>query len=109
MTIHIEELQFECIIGILDFERIEPQKVIIEAIIEYNYSKNSFINYADIISIIKENMIQNKHELLETALIKIANELHFNYTQMDSLSLKITKPNIINDVKVALSKKFNFK
>ncbi|MBU4111247.1 dihydroneopterin aldolase, partial [bacterium] len=29
MTIHIEDLQFQCIIGILDFERVKEQNIII--------------------------------------------------------------------------------
>jgi len=32
MTIHIESLTFECIIGILDFERQKAQKVIVDLI-----------------------------------------------------------------------------
>ncbi|MEK6658706.1 MAG: dihydroneopterin aldolase, partial [Campylobacterota bacterium] len=52
MTIHIEDLKFQCIIGILDFERVTPQDVIINLAIEYDYKKN-FINYADVVEIVK--------------------------------------------------------
>jgi len=43
MTIHIEDLKFQCIIGILDFERKIPQDVEVNLTIEYNY-KDEFIN-----------------------------------------------------------------
>ncbi|NPA60178.1 MAG: dihydroneopterin aldolase, partial [Epsilonproteobacteria bacterium] len=36
MIIHIENLKFQCIIGILDFERETPQDVIINLTIRYN-------------------------------------------------------------------------
>ena len=53
MIIHIEDLRFRCIIGILDFERTAPQDVIIDLQIEYDYEKK-FINYVDIVEFIKK-------------------------------------------------------
>jgi len=106
MTIHIEELTFECIIGILDFERLKAQKVIVDLTIDYNYSNNFFINYAEVITLLKEDMIENRYELLETALNELEKKLLLTYPQIESFDLKITKPNILNNVKVALSKKF---
>jgi len=106
MTIHIEELTFECIIGILDFERLKPQKVIIDLTIDYNYSDDFFINYAEVITLLKEDMIENRYELLETALNELEKKLLLNYPQIKSFNLKITKPDILKNVKVALSKTF---
>jgi len=106
MTIHIEELSFDCIIGILDFERITPQKVIIDAQIDYDYNDKNFINYADIIGLIEKDMQENKYELLETALQKMAQKIKLNYTHIQNLTLKITKPNIISNARVALSQSF---
>jgi len=106
MTIHIEELTFECIIGILDFERLKAQKVIIDLTLDYNYTNDFFINYVEIITLIKNEMIENRYELLETALDELEKKLLSTYPQIESFNLKITKPNILNNVKVALSKKF---
>jgi len=106
MTIHIEELTFECIIGILDFERLKAQKVIVDLTLDYNYTNDFFINYADVITLIKNKMIENRYELLETALNEIESKLLSTYPQIESFNLKITKPNILNNVNVALSKKF---
>ena len=107
MTIHIEELTFECIIGILDFERLKAQKVIIDLTIDYDYSNDSFINYAEVITLLKEDMIENRYELLETALNELEKKLLLNYPQIKSFNLKITKPDILDNVKVALSKTFS--
>ena len=107
MTIHIEKLTFECIIGILDFERINAQKVIVDLQIDYNYTEGYFINYAEVINLIESNMIEKKYKLLETALNTLETELLSNYPKIDKLTLKISKPNIINNANVALSKSFS--
>ena len=39
MTIHIESLTFETIIGLLDFEKERPQRVIIDLRASYDYEK----------------------------------------------------------------------
>ena len=106
MTIHIEELTFECIIGILDFERVNAQKVIIDLQIDYNYKNGSFINYAELISLIENDMVDKKYKLLETALIELEKKLLDTYPKIESFNLKIMKPNIINSAKVSLSKTF---
>ena len=107
MTIHIEALTFECIIGILDFERLAPQKVIIDAQINYDYTEGEFINYVEIIELLQNNMINNKYQLLETALNELEIQLLVNYSTIDNFMLKISKPNIIDNAKVSLSTQFS--
>jgi len=102
MTIHIEDLKFQCIIGILDFERVTKQDVIINATIDYNYS-NNFINYADIVEIIKSNMIKSEFLLIENAIESINLKLIKEYNSIKSINLKITKPSILPDCKVSVS------
>jgi dihydroneopterin aldolase len=102
MTIHIEDLKFQCIIGILDFERTTPQDVIINLIIEYNY-KNTFINYADVVEIIKKTMIKSEFFLIEDALESLNLKLIKEYKAIKSINLKITKPSILPDCKVSVS------
>jgi dihydroneopterin aldolase len=109
LTIHIEELTFECIIGILDFERINIQKVIIDLKINYTYTNDFFINYAEVINLIEKNMIDKKYKLLETALEKLEQKLLSTYPKIESFNLKISKPNIIDNANVALSKSFSRK
>ncbi len=107
MTIHIEELTFKCIIGILDFERVTPQKVIINVEIEYNYEENNFINYADVIELIEQQMLEKKYELLETAIEELMRKIIQKYSKITKLTLKISKPNIIKNAQVALSKTYS--
>jgi len=107
VTIHIENLKFKCIIGILDFERDEPQDIIINLNIDYDY-KDKFINYAEITKIIKKEMIKNKFLLIEDALIKISAKLKKDFPLIKTLDLKITKPSILPDTQVSVSNCFCF-
>ena len=102
MTIHIEDLKFQCIIGILDFERETVQDVIINVVIDYNYEKN-FINYADIVETIKSDMIKSEFQLIEDAIRNINLKLLKEYSSIKSIDLKITKPSILPDCKVSVS------
>jgi dihydroneopterin aldolase len=102
MTIHVEDLKFQCILGILDFERITPQDIIINLTLEYDY-KDEFINYADIVQIIKKMMIKSKFELIEDALNSINLKLTKEYKVINNLNLKITKPSILPECKVSVS------
>jgi len=103
MTIHIEQLEILAIIGILDFERVEPQKVVVDLSIKYPYKKDRFINYAEVIDLIQKMIIEKKYELLEDALNEIQCSIVEKYPQIINLKLKISKPNIIKNANVALS------
>ena len=103
MTIHIEQLTFETIIGLLDFERITPQRVIVNLEIDYHYEGENFINYAEMIALIQEDMHEKRYLLLETAIHDLIEKITTTYGQIESLLLKITKPNIIKNAHVSLS------
>lgn len=107
MTIHIEELRFKCIIGILDFERESPQDVIVNALIEYKFDDNSFLDYAKITQDIKNIMAEEQFFLLEDAIEQISSRLIHNYVSIKKLYLKITKPSILDDCKVSISNTYN--
>lgn len=102
MTIEIEDLKFKCIIGLLDFERHNPQEVIIDLSLDYEY-KSEFINYADIASLIEEHLQEKKYELLEDALENLFNLLKQNFTLIQKLHIKITKPDILPNCRVSVS------
>ncbi len=102
MTIHINDLKFECIIGLLDFERITPQEVIINLELEYSYT-DIFINYADVASLIQDNLLEKKYELIETALNELFNLLAKAYPLIKKLHIKITKPDILPNCRVSVS------
>ena len=106
MTIHVEALTFDVIIGLLDFERDKPQKVIIDLEATYNYKHEEFIDYADIVLLIQNELKEKRYELLEVALIGLKSVLCSTYPQVKTLSLKIAKPNIFPECSVALSHKW---
>ena len=107
MTIHIEDLKFQCIIGILDFERITLQDIIINVEIEYTYT-DTFINYANVSEFIKAQIIKNKFLLIEDALGTLSQKLHKEFPLINRLYLKITKPSILPDCKVSVGDLFIF-
>ena len=106
MTIHIEALTFNVIIGLLDFERDKPQKVIIDMEATYDYINEEFIDYADIILLIQNELKEKHYELLEVALIGVRSVLCSTYPQLKTLYLKIAKPDILPECSVALSHKW---
>jgi dihydroneopterin aldolase len=109
MTIHIEELTLSSIIGILDFERIKKQTIIIDIQLDYYYQENHFINYANVIQLVT-NLIQTQHYLLlEDALNDIQSKLLLKYPAIIILQLKISKPDIIKNAMVGLSLKWSAK
>lgn len=102
MKIEISDLTFKCIIGILDFERIKKQKVVINISFEYEFSKDIFIDYSEISSLVKSTMKQQKFLLLEDAILYIETLLQNNY-KISYLKIKISKPNILKNCIVSLS------
>ncbi|MEA2091265.1 MAG: dihydroneopterin aldolase [Campylobacterota bacterium] len=105
MTIHIEDLKFQCIIGILDFERVTPQDVIINLSIDYKY-ENNFINYAEIVEIVKKIMVKNEFLLIEEALNSLNLKLIKEFSSIKSMKIKITKPSILPECKVSVSNSY---
>ncbi len=102
MTIHVENLKFQCIIGILDFERITPQDIIINLTINYDYTYG-FINYADIVQITKDLMIKTQFKLIEDAINSINLKLNKEYKAIKSIKIKLSKPSILPDCSVGVS------
>ena len=108
MIIHIEDLKFQSILGILDFERVTPQDIIINLQISYNFQDNSFIDYAEVSKLIEESMKKEQFLLIEDALTHLSATLKQNFPSIQTLELKITKPTIMNNSKVSVSEIFTF-
>jgi dihydroneopterin aldolase len=101
MKIEISNLTFKCIIGILDFERIKKQKVIINLSFEYEFLKDGFINYAEVSELLEKTMKKEKFLLLEEAILHLENLLNNSY-KINNLKIKISKPNILKNCVVSL-------
>ena len=108
MLIHIEELTFDVIIGVLDFERKHPQRIVIDLAADYLYEKGCYIDYAKIVTLIKKSMHTQRFELLEEALLFLKELLYHTFPNIQSLSLKIAKPDILSGCSVALSESWEF-
>ena len=101
MKIEISNLTFKCIIGILDFERVKKQKVMIDLSFEYEFSKDNFINYADVANLVEKTMKKEKFLLLEDAILHLETLLNNSYN-ITNLKIKISKPNILKNCVVSL-------
>jgi len=108
MKILIEHLTFDAIIGILDFERTDPQQVQIDCTIDYTYTDDNFINYADVARMIETTVQTEQFELIETALEVLAEKLKLTFPLIDALSLTFRKPNILPNCTVGVQKNFIF-
>jgi dihydroneopterin aldolase len=108
MKITIEDLKFQTIIGILDFERTQPQDVIVNITIDYTYTQGVYINYAEVSQMVKKTMQEEQFLLLEDALNTLAQKLQHNFSKISTLKLKIAKPSIMPDCKVSLEDTYTF-
>ena len=98
----IENLEFDAIIGILDFEREKPQKIIVNAIIEYE-NKENFVDYAKICEMIEQIIKEKKFLLLEEAHEEISKFLKIKFPQIKSINLTIKKPQILKNALVGVN------
>ena len=108
MTIHIEQLTFDAIIGLLDFEREHTQRVVVDLEAEYDYENGAFIDYADLAETITVRVQESRYELLEEALLDLETLILSSYPHIRALYLKIKKPDILPNCQVALSQKWHY-
>ena len=96
LKVNINELTFECIIGILQFEREKKQKVIIDISFEYffNDDGSNFIDYSHVAFFAQSSMENEKFKLIEDAILYIRKGLKNTY-EIKNLKVKITKPDIM--------------
>ena len=106
MTIHIEALELDVIIGLLDFEREHTQRVVIDMEAEYTYIEEDFIDYADIVILMEKELKEKRYELLEEALLGLKSVIITAYPGVETLALKIAKPDILPHCNVALSERW---
>ena len=103
MTIHIESLEIDAIIGLLDFEREHEQRVLVDLEAHYSYSNQSFIDYAELVEMIELRIRKERFSLLEEALLDLKTEIVEFYPAISRLKLKIGKPDILKNCRVSLS------
>lgn len=98
--IYLEDLQLECIIGILPFEREYPQKICINA--EFIVEKGQgFLDYRLLKDKI-ESAFQKEFKLIEDAQDYFIQTLPKDFPQIKEFWIKITKLEIFKHCKVAI-------
>jgi len=101
LSITINDLELRTIIGVLDFERKNAQRVILNIKLSYYYT-NEYINYVDIKELVKSAMTENRYYLLEEALIDISNLLKLEFPNIETVYISIKKPDILDDCNVGV-------
>jgi dihydroneopterin aldolase len=104
MLVTIEQLTFKTIIGILPFERVKKQKVILDISFEYTFGKDSkeFIDYSEVSNLVKKIIKKKKFKLIEDAILSIKKTLYKKY-KLSNLKIKISKPTILKNCVVSVS------
>lgn len=107
MTITINALTFETIIGLLPDERTNRQRVKVDVTIEYDF-QDTYIDYAAITERIKQIMQEGEFLLIEEAILALKEALKADFPRIDTLTLAITKPDILPDCEVCVSDHYVF-
>lgn len=96
LKVTITDLSFECIIGILESERINTQKVVINLSFEYFFDekRKDFVDYSKVASFVENTMIEEKFFLIEDAIIFLRKKLKTEFP-IKNLWIKISKPDIM--------------
>ncbi|GAA7182200.1 dihydroneopterin aldolase [Helicobacter pylori] len=104
--VHIHSLVFETILGILEFERLKPQKISVNLDLFYTQLPNkAYLDYIKIQELIQKMMQENQYLLIEDALKDLSHALKTRYNEISELYLKISKLEISPNSQVGASVK----
>ncbi|MGL2380690.1 FolB domain-containing protein [Helicobacter pylori] len=104
--VHIHHLVFETILGILEFERLKPQKISVNVDLFYTELPNkAYLDYMEIQEIIQNTMREKQYLLIEDALKDLSHVLKTRYKEISELFLKISKLEISPNSQVGASVK----
>ncbi|GAA8993186.1 dihydroneopterin aldolase [Helicobacter pylori] len=104
--VHIHNLVFETILGILEFERLKPQKISVDLDLFYTQLPNRiYLDYMEIQEFIQKMMQENQYLLIEDALKDLSDALKMRYSEISELYLKISKLEISPNSQVGASVK----
>ncbi len=107
--VHIHNLVFEAILGILEFERLKPQKIIVNLDLFYTQLPNkAYLDYMEIQELIQKMMQEKQYLLIEDALKDLSHALKTRYSAISELYLKISKLEISPNSQVGASVKIRY-
>ncbi|WP_139543636.1 FolB domain-containing protein [Helicobacter pylori] len=104
--VHVHNFVFETILGILEFERLKPQKISVDLDLFYTELPNkAYLDYMEIQEIIQNTMREKQYLLIEDALKDLSHVLKTRYSEISELYLKISKLEISPNSQVGASVK----
>ncbi|WRF56366.1 dihydroneopterin aldolase [Helicobacter pylori] len=104
--VHIHNLVFETILGILEFERLKPQKISVDLDLFYTQlPSKAYLDYMEIQELIQKMMQEKQYLLIEDALKDLSHALKTRYSAISELYLKISKLEISPNSQVGASVK----
>ncbi|PUD31282.1 dihydroneopterin aldolase [Helicobacter pylori] len=107
--VHVHNLVFETILGILEFERLKPQKISVDLDLFYTELPNkAYLDYMEIQEIIQNTMREKQYLLIEDALKDLSHALKTRYSAISELYLKISKLEISPNSQVGASVKIRY-
>ncbi len=107
--VHIHNLVFETILGILEFERLKPQKISVDLDLFYTQLPNkAYLDYMEIQELIEEMMQEKQYLLIEDAMKDLSHALKTRYNEISELYLKISKLEISPNSQVGASVKIRY-
>ena len=115
MFIRIKQLEAHTIIGVNDWEKESPQKILVSLEIELLHHKSSksdaiedTVDYYDISVNLRQFLASEKTELIERLVDKIATKLFADYTLIQKLTIEVDKLGVIeNASSVSVSNHFS--
>ncbi|RKV10294.1 dihydroneopterin aldolase [Helicobacter pylori] len=107
--VHIHNFVFETILGILEFERLKPQKISVDLDLFYTELPNkAYLDYMEIQELIQKMMQEKQYLLIEDALKDLSHVLKTHYEEISELYLKISKLEISPNSQVGASVKIYY-
>lgn len=110
--IHIQNLKVECLIGVRDYEKVQPQPLIVHLQCEYESAAalrsdciKDAVDYSTLASEIKTFLTHHQFALLERLSCALICHLIKNFP-IQNIHLKIEKPKALNnlaDVSIEMS------
>ncbi len=107
--VHVHNLVFETILGILEFERLKPQKISVDLDLFYTQlPSKAYLDYMEIQELIQKMVQEKQYLLIEDALKDLSHALKTRYSTISELYLKISKLEISPNSQVGASVKIRY-
>lgn len=95
MQIALKHCKTSAIIGIYPHERSTPQTILFEAVLEYEFNGQSYIDYSEIVKIINTTLQNGEFLLLEDAIENIENILFSTFSALQTITISLCKPAVL--------------